>query len=129
VGLIAELLKEFPVAAKYRSGLDAMEQENERLKAENADLKEELAHYIQQWNTLDGDAVKTLIYISQHECGHVHEIAQAYQINVQIVEMYLKTLVQADYVHAPLNGAEQHYGLALKGKRYLRERGLLKQRT
>ncbi len=126
VGLIADLLKEIPAAAKYKSGLDAMENENELLKAENAELKEELAHVVQQWGTLDGDAVKSLVYLSQYEHGHAGEIAQAYQLNVQIVEMYLNTLVQEDYIHAPPNGAELRYGLAHKGRRYLRERGLLK---
>lgn len=126
MGLIADLLKEIPAAAKYQSGLDAMEKENELLKAENAELKEELAHVVQQWATLDGDAVKSLVYLSQNEHGHAVEIAQAYQLNVQIVEMYLNTLVREDYIHAPPNGAELRYGLAHKGRRYLRERGLLK---
>ncbi len=129
MGLIADLLQEIPAAAKYESGLDAMERENQRLKTENAELQEELAHYIQRWNTLDGDAVKALVYLSQYERGHAHDIAQAYQLNVQIVEMYLNTLAQSDYVRAPRNGSERQYGLAYKGRRYLQERGLLKQRA
>lgn len=124
--MIADLLNEIPAAAKYQSGLDAIEKENQRLIAENAELKEELAHYSQSWNTLDGDAVKTLVYLSQHEHGHAPEIAHAYQMNLQIVEMYLGVLARDDYIHAPLNGAEIRYGIAHKGKRYLRERGLLK---
>ncbi|MDP2241381.1 MAG: hypothetical protein Q8K18_14630 [Burkholderiales bacterium] len=124
--MIADLIKEIPAAAKYKSGLDAMEKENAFLKAENAELQEELAQYIQRWYTLDGDAVKSLVYLSQNENGHAGEIAQACQLNVQMVEMYLGTLVQDDYVHAPLNGAELRYALAHKGRRYLKERGLLK---
>ena len=126
MGLIADLLKEVPAAAKYQVGLEAMERENARLKAENAELNEELAQFIQKWDTLDGDAVRTLMYLSQCERGHAHEIAQACQLNIQIVETYLNHLAQADYVHAPLNG-EPRYGLAHKGRRYLRERGLLRQ--
>lgn len=126
MGLIEELLNEVPAAQKYKSGLDAMAKENALLKAENAELKEDLAQYIQRWNTLDGDGLKTLIYISQYERGHAAEIAQACQINVQIAEMYLKILVQDDYIQAALNGAEHHFGLARKGRRYLSERGLLK---
>lgn len=124
--LIADLLKEIPAAAKYRSGLEAMAKENERLKAENAELQEELAQYIQRWDTLDGDAVKTLVYLSQYERGHASEIAQACQLNLQIVEMYLNNLAAGGYVHAPLNGEEPRHGLAHKGRRYLRERGLHK---
>jgi len=127
VGVIADLMKEIPAAAKYKSGLDTIEQENAFLKAENAELKQELARYIQRWVTLDGDALKTLVYISQYERGHAGEIAQACQINEQIVEMYLGTLLRDDYIHAPLNAAEHSYGLAYKGRCYLSERGLLKQ--
>jgi len=126
LGLIADLLKEIPAAAKYKPGLDAMETENERLKAENAELQEELEHYTQRWVTLDESALKTLVYLSQYERGHAREIAQAYELNIQIVEMYLNVLAEGDYIHAPLNGSESHYGLARKGRRYLSERGLLK---
>lgn len=126
MGLIADLLKEIPAAAKYQPALVAMENENALLKAENAELQEELAQYTQQRNTLDGDAVKTLVYLSQYERGHAGEIAQAYQLNIQIVEMYLNNLVEGGYIHAPLNGQAPHHGLAQKGRRYLRERGLLK---
>lgn len=126
MGLIADLLKEIPAAAKYRPALEAMEKENELLKAENAELKEEVAQFIPRWHTLDGDAVKTLVYLSQYESGHAGEIAQAYQLNIQIVEMYLNNLAAGGYIHAPLNGAGPHHALAQKGRRYLRERGLLK---
>jgi DNA-binding transcriptional ArsR family regulator len=126
VGLIADLLKEIPAAAKFKLGLDAMETENERLKAENAELQEELEHYTQKWVTLDEGALKTLMYLSQYERGHAGEIAEAYELNIQIVEMYLNVLVEGDYVRAPLNGEKPHYGLARKGRRYLHERGLLK---
>jgi hypothetical protein len=125
VGLIAELLKEILAAAKYRPALEAMEKENELLKAENAELKEDLEEYIQRWGTLDSGAVKALMYLSQNERGHAGEIAQAHELNIQIVEMYLNVLAEGNYVHAPLNG-EPHYGLARKGRRYLHERGLLK---
>lgn len=124
MGFIADLLKEIPAAARYQAALHAMEQENERLKAENSELKEELAQFINNWETLDWDAVRTLIYLSQHAHAHAHEIAGAYQINIQIAESYLSYLARGGFVHAPLNG-EPRYGLAHKGRRYLRERGLL----
>jgi hypothetical protein len=125
MGLTTDLLQEFPAAAKYRAELAAMENENERLKAENAGLKEELAQLIPGWVTLDWDAVRALVYLSQHERGHASEIAQAYQMNIHLVESHLNYLAACDYIHAPLNG-EPRYGLAHKGRRYLRERGLHK---
>lgn len=51
-----ELLGAVPAAAKYRAELEQMAVENAGLKAENAHLKTELAQYIEQWETLDGDA-------------------------------------------------------------------------
>jgi hypothetical protein len=123
VGWIADLLRDVPAAAKYRVQLDAMEKENQLLKAENGELKEELAQFIQSWVTLDWDAVRTLVYLAQHERAHAGEIAQAYQMNAHLVESHLNYLVAGHFVHAPVNG-EQRHSLAHKGRRYLRERGL-----
>jgi hypothetical protein len=124
VGLIADLLKEVPAAAKYRVELEAMERENAGLKAENERLNEELSAFVDRWETLDAEAVRTLEYLSRHEGGQPHEIATAYQLHVQVVDAYLKHLAERDYVVPPLNG-EPRYGLAHKGRRYLRGRGLL----
>jgi hypothetical protein len=123
VGWIADLLKEVPAAAKYRAQLDEMEQENRRLKAENGELSEELAQFIHSWVTLDWDAVRTLVYLAQHERAHASEIAQAYEMNAHLVESHLNYLVAGHFVHAPVNGEPCH-SLAHKGRRYLRERGL-----
>jgi len=125
MGAIADLIRKIPAAAKYRAALEAMERENVQLKAENDDLKQELAQYLQQWETLDGDAVTTLVYLSQYERGHSHEIAATTKVNPQTVEAYLKFLAQHAYVHPPADG-EAGFGIAHKGRRYLRERGLLK---
>lgn len=122
--MIADLLRDAPGAAKYRTELEALERENARLKAENARLSEELSGYIDRWETLDAEAVRALEYLGRHERGHAHEIAAAYQLNIQVVDAYLKHLATRDYVVPPVNG-EPRYGLAHKGRRYLRGRGLL----
>lgn len=49
MGFVAKLLKDVPVAAKYRAALVAVERDNARLAAENARLREELAEHVQQW--------------------------------------------------------------------------------
>ncbi len=126
MGLTAELLKNVPAAAEYRARLEALEAELDRLKAENAELKTELSRYIDRWETLDGEALNTLLYLSRRERGHPVEIADANKVNIQIVETYLRQLVSCEYVHAHANGEAPHYRLADKGRWYLRERGLLK---
>lgn len=126
MGFIADLLREFPAAQKYKSQLHALEKENDQLKTENTALKDELAQYIDQWATLDGPAVNALIYLSHYECGNATQIAEAYQMNIQIAETYLKHLELEDYVQRHANGEAAHYGLAHRGRRYLRERGFLK---
>ena len=125
MSVIADLLKEFPAAAKYQAALDAMQGELEHLRAENAGLKEELGRFIDRWETLDGDALNTLLYLSRCERSDAVEIAEANQVNIQIVEAYLKQLVSGHYVHAHANGDGARYALAHKGKWYLRERRLL----
>ncbi len=123
VSLIAKLLQEVPAAAKYRAELEAMEQENARLKAENDELGDELARALQDWQTLDNDAVRTLEHLSRFERSHPQEIASANQVNIQIVESYLAFLAREQYVVPPLNG-EPRFGITHKGRRYLRVRGL-----
>ena len=114
MGLIADLIKDVPGAAKYRAELEAMERENAALKAENARLSEELSAFVDRWETLDAEAVRTLEFLSRNDGGHAHEIASAYQLNIQVVDAYLKHLAERDYVVPPLNGGPR-YGLAHKG--------------
>ena len=125
MGAIADLIKNIPAAAKYRAVLEAMERETAQLRAENEELKLELAQYIEQWATLDGDAVATLVYLSQYERGQPHEIAAFNKVNPQIPESHLKFLAQQAYVHPPAD-REAGYAISHKGRRYLHERGLLK---
>jgi hypothetical protein len=125
VALTAELLKNVPAAAAYRARLEAMEAELERLQAENAELKTELSRYIDRWETLDGEALNTLLYLACRERGNPLEIADANKVNIQIVETYLRQLVTCQYVHAHDHNEAPHYRLADKGRWYLRERGLL----
>lgn len=121
--LIADLLKEIPASSPHQTALLEMEQEIARLRAENAGLKEELAQFINNWETLDWDAVRALVYLSEHEHGQAHEIAGSCQMHIQIAECSLNYLAKGGFVHAS-PGAGPRYGLAHKGRRYLRERGL-----
>lgn len=121
---ISRFLNEVPGAAPYRAQLETLAREHAGLQAENARLRDELAWFIPKWDTLDGDAVRTLEYLSKVERGHPEEIARANQVNIQITESYLGFLAQWQYVQAPVNG-EVHFNISDKGRRYLRERGLL----
>lgn len=122
---ISRLLDEVPGTTPYRARLESLMREHAELKAENARLHDELAWFIPKWDTLDGDAVRTLEYLSRVERGHPQEIAKANQVNIQIVESYLVFLEQWQYVHA-VAGGEPHFNISDKGRRYLRERDLLK---
>jgi predicted transcriptional regulator len=88
-------------------------------------LKNELAQYIEQWETLDGDAVRTLQYLAQGAYASADAIARTHNMNFQIAEMYLHFLVKHAYVAAPGATAQSGYDLTPKGRRYLRDRGFL----
>jgi hypothetical protein len=121
---MTRLLKEVPEAAPYRAQLESLFREHAELKAENERLQDELAWFIPKWDTLDGDAVRTLEYLSRVERGHPQEIAGANQVNIQIVESYLVFLLKLRFVHA-VDGSEAHFRISDKGRRYLHDRGLL----
>lgn len=124
VDWITQLLKDAPAAAPYRVRLETLAREHAELKAENARLQDELAWFIPQWDTLDGDAVCTLQYLARVEGAQPPEIAAANCVNIQIVETYLAYLAKGQYVQAPANGGS-HFNISAKGRRYLGDRGLL----
>lgn len=135
VGVVTTLLKQVPAAAKYKSKLLAMAHELAQLRAQNAALKDELAQYLEQWETLDGPQVATLQYLAQNAHGDAAAIAKQVMINVQIAHSSLAFLAQHRYVAGvAANGAagkrgkgdkRARYKLAPKGERYLRGRGML----
>lgn len=130
MGVVATLLKQVPAAAKFKPKLVAMENELVQLRAENARLKQDLAQYLEQWETLDGPQVSALQYLAAHAHGHAAEIAKAITVNVQIADSSLIFLAHHHYVQPLITGAkaargnQAKFALAPKGERYLRERGL-----
>lgn len=130
MGVVATLLKQVPAAEKFRSKLESLELELTQLRAENARLKQELAQYIEQWETLDGPQVSTLQYLAASGRGHAAAIARATSINIQIAESSLLFLEKLAYVScATVNGKgargkQAQYALSPKGTRYLQSRGL-----
>ena len=130
MGVVATLLKQVPAAAKFKSKLEALETELTQLRAENARLREYLAQYINQWETLDGPQVNALQYLATHPQGHAADIAAAIAVNIQIAETSLVFLQKCSYVKAadgagkPARGKKAKFALTPKGTRYLRERGL-----
>ena len=123
--LIADLIKEFPGARKYRAELEALAAENERLKAENAELRRDPSHFLEKWETLDGPAVATLIELAQLEHGNPADLAASGRVHIQLAESYLKYLATREFVYPHPSGKER-YRIGAKGQRYLHERGILK---
>ena len=121
---MTSLLNEVPAAAPYRAQLETLAREHAELKAENERLHDELSWFIPKWDTLDGDAVRTLEYLSRVERGHAQEIAAANRVNIQIAESYLLFLVKLHHVRAA-DGSTTHFQILERGRRYLRDRGLL----
>jgi hypothetical protein len=111
-----------------RSSSDAtiarLKQKVATLQTEVAELKIELEQYIEKWETLDGEAVKALIYLSRHKTGVARAVAKANGVNIQIADLYLRFLAQHHYVRAPASSGKP-YTILHKGVRYLEERSLL----
>lgn len=119
------------VAAK-KAKLEALQEEIARLRAENERLSDELAQYTEQWETLDGPQVSTLIYLCKRDHGIAPDIACDIHANIQIVESSLVFLLKCQYVDyaeraaKSASGSRRRFRLAPKGARYLKRRGLHK---
>ena len=125
--VVVAKLKQAPAEAKFKAKLLATELELARLRAENAGLREELAQYIEQWETLDGPQLSVLQYLAAHKDGQAPAIAKAASMNVQIADSSLIFLLHLGYVAsagaAKARGTSTRFVLAAKGARYLRSRG------
>jgi hypothetical protein len=107
-------------------GLAALKKQIAALRADNARLQDELAQYIEQWETLDGPQVSTLQYLAGNGQGRAAQVAKMAGIHIQIAETSLTFLHQCGYVSAVGRGARAQYLLSPKGARYLRSRGMYK---
>jgi hypothetical protein len=121
VSVVAMLIKQVPAAAKFKSKLEALEKNLSQLRAENAQLQEELAQYINRWETLDGPQVDALQYLAAHKHGHAADIAAAIAANIQIAETGLVFLLACGYVKVARDSSKKPVRM-----RYLQSRGLHK---
>ena len=120
----ANRAKKSPPQSRQAGPIEKLKQKIVALEAENADLKNELEQYIEKWETLDGDAVKALMYLSRHKTAVPKEVAKGNGVHLTIADSYLKYLSNHQYVRAP-GAAGKPYTILHKGMRYLEERDLL----
>ena len=132
MGVVATLLKQVPAAVKFKPKLEALEHQISQLRAENARLKQDLAQYVEQWETLDGPQVSALQSLASHQRGHAAEIAKAINAKIQIAETSLVFLLKCAYIHAappddkPMRDKKTQFCLSPKGTRYLHSRGWIR---
>jgi len=114
MGWIADLLKEIPSAARYKSELEAMERENVQLKtqiqvcqSEVEKLRQEIQrrdNVIQKEkshdNLLEEIKVNILLFMSKHEETYVHNIAQSLNVGLQVAQFHLEELQDTDFVNS-----------------------------
>jgi hypothetical protein len=116
--------KKSPSQPRQNASVERLRQKITALEMENADLRTELEQYIEKWETLDGDAVKALIYLSRHKTALPKEVAKGNGVHLNIADSYLKYLSRHQYVRAP-SASGKPYTIQHKGIRYLEERDLL----
>jgi uncharacterized protein YgbK (DUF1537 family) len=126
MGWIADLLKEIPSAARYKAELEAMEKENNSLRAEVEALRSELKSYKPAEGSLIPDVEKILIVIGRHEYITAAQVAHSLSLSKGLVEMHLEDLMTAQHIDASYAmGQETEYYLKQSGRRYLHAKGLL----
>lgn len=133
MGWIADLLLEIPTAARYKAQLEAMENENTSLRAENSRLsselealRDELAVRNAPADGVHQDAERILDFIGSHENTTAPQIANAVSMAKGVVDMHLVDLRTSKHIDAPLAmNQEPPYYLTQTGRRYLHAKGLL----
>lgn len=133
MGWIADLLKEIPSAARYKSELEAMEKENASLKSEVAKLREEIQRRddIVEKEKSHSDRLeevkeKILAALTQHEELEAEQMSRLLNIGSQLATFHLEELKNSDMVNDYYAvGSPVYWGIIQGGRAYLVRHGLL----
>lgn len=133
MGWIADLLKEIPSAAKFKSDLEEMEKENKKLKEENQDLRRkldlaerELEKEKSLINTLDPLAEEVLRFLTSVDEAQASQIASHLSKTKVLIETHLSNLNEMEYIEVQyLLGEDTRYFLNQKGRKYLHAKGFI----
>ena len=133
MGWIADLLKEIPSAARYKSELEAMEKENATLKSEVAKLRQEIQRRDEivekeksHNDRLEEVKEKILVALTKHDELDANQISRLLNIGSQLATFHLKELKNSDMVndyHAL--GSPVSWGIVQGGRTYLVRHDLL----
>ena len=138
MGWIADLLKEIPSAARYKSQLDEAEAERVALRAQVSDLTTRLADALReieqiraatqpQPNADRPEPEHQLLLLLLSRDGLLHqEIARHLKIGEQAARHHITELNDAGLIRLiPLLGPNSKWYLSDDGRKYLNARGLL----
>lgn len=133
MGWIADLLKEIPSAARYKSELEAMEKQNASLKTENENLRNEIQRRDAEaqkgkshGSRLEEIKEHLLQLLAKHSNFTEEQISRAMEVNVQLVTFHLTELEDKRFVHGSYSTIEDtEWSIAHDGRGYLIRHGLL----
>lgn len=134
MGWIADLLKEIPSAARYKSELEAMEKENAVLKSQVSDLRQEIQRRddIIQKEKSHGEALdevkeKILALVAVQDGIADHDVAQSLNLNGQLATFHLQELEANHLARRTLQAGARFtpWHITQEGRRYLVTHGLI----
>ena len=133
MGWIADLLKEIPSAARYKSELEAMEKKVITLESENVNLRQEIQRRdnvirkeISHSNRLEEIREKILKLLSEHDEANSNQISQALSANEQVVNFHLTELEELNLISPSyIMNSPVIWSIAHEGRKYLISHGLL----
>ena len=133
MGWIADLLKEIPSAARYKSELEAMEKKVITLESENVNLMQEIQRRdnvirkeISHSNRLEEIREKILKLLSEHDEANSNQISQALSANEQVVNFHLTELEELNLISPSyIMNSPVIWSIAHEGRKYLISHGLL----
>jgi regulator of replication initiation timing len=140
MGLIADLLKEIPSAARYKAELEELAAEHDALKTQNAELRSQLAaaqrdcerikEQFEKRATQNDDLPENesaVLQLVAAQPGHNHHgIAQEMGVGEEVAMFYLEGLRRRGVVER--RGRAEHrweFHPTQEGRCYLANRGLL----